>query len=484
MGRGCEVELGLGRSPTGRGLRSTAAGLFERGARGLSPVAADTPATRTEPIALAGDYHGAGVREHHVDAGEQITVDHDRSADELVEEGIDCPVGGTHVAAHGFTHRRCTDAHARCAKCEHRTADLAGAQRFERGARRVDVGHHDGGKRFAGRSLERSFPSFVDLDEIEQRADHAAHVAQPGCSGASTGFVERHGQRVGACVPRAVLGVGLAQHGPRACHVALGEVACAVGVVDFLAARVGGRVERRQLGLDAGELAFDRTQLVGVSRESLFEPRAFARRPLDRDAQRAELAADLGCLAARWRNPARPFVLKARACQVELDLGVGQPVELGQQCFGLELGGVEIDPQPGPVGFEVRNHTAIDGRAAVALDAPQTLGEDVRQTLGALTQRLEPQQRIADVVAALRRQLRLGVDDLGVELGQGGQHVVDLAGEIGAAVGAGGDAALQRFDLAAGSEDAQRGELGDEPAVTACRVGLAFQRAQLAPHLA
>ena len=37
------------------------------------------------------------------------------------------------------------------------------------------------------------------------------------------------------------------------------------------------RVECRQLGLDAGELTFDGAQLVGVSREALFEPRAFAR---------------------------------------------------------------------------------------------------------------------------------------------------------------------------------------------------------------
>ena len=59
-----------------------------------------------------------------------------------------------------------------------------------------------------------------------------------------------------------------------------------------------------------------------------------------------------------------------------------------------------------------------------------------------------------------------------------------LVGQLGAGGAAVGQPALQRGELAAGEEQVQGAQLGDERAVAAGGVGLALERAQLAAHLA
>ncbi|CAB4775198.1 unannotated protein [freshwater metagenome] len=273
------------------------------------------------------------------------------------------------MASHGFAHRRCANPHACGAEGQDGAAHLAGTQSLEGGASRVDVGHHHCSERLARRCFEGCFPALVDLDQIEQRPNDAAHIAQSCGAGAGAGFVECHGQRVGTGVPGAVFGIGLAEHGPRRGDGVLGEVPFGFGVFDGLAPGFGCRVKHAKLSLDGDELGLDRPEFVGVGGDALLESGAFARGSLDRDAQCAELTPDLGRLAARRCDAPGPLLLEPRPGPVELDLGIGQPVKLGHQRFGLELGGIEIGPQPGAVGFEVGHDTAVDRGGAVALDA-------------------------------------------------------------------------------------------------------------------
>jgi hypothetical protein len=74
-------------------------------------------------------------------------------------------------------------------------------QRPLRGLRTVD---HDGAERLAERGLDGLLPAGVDLDQIEQRAEHTVDVGEPFGAGAGVGGVERELQRFDPGVPREV----------------------------------------------------------------------------------------------------------------------------------------------------------------------------------------------------------------------------------------------------------------------------------------
>ncbi len=78
----------------------------------------------------------------------------------------------------------------------------------------------------------------------------------------------------------------------------------------------------------------------------------------------------------------------------------------------------------------------------------------------------------------------LGFEHLGVEAAELHADVLFLLGEIPAHAHPLLLSAAQLVDLAPGEVQADGVELGDEPVVAAGGVGLAFQRSQLAPHLA
>ena len=266
------VERGFrDHAPVSR-VGGTAPRLFERRTGGLGAIATDPPAARAEPVALAGDDDGARMREHDVDTREEITVDHHRPADELVEQRVDGRIRRADVAAHSLADGRRLDSHAGGPERQNRAAHLVVAERFQSGAGGVDTVDDDGGEGFTGRGLEHGPPSLIDLDEVEQGADHAADIAKARRAGACTSLVESHRECIGSGVPRAVLGVGVSVRAARVGHRPFRIVAGRVGVLDGSAAFDGHLVEGRQVGHDAGELVFDRVQLGGVGGQAALEP--------------------------------------------------------------------------------------------------------------------------------------------------------------------------------------------------------------------
>ena len=67
-------------------------------------------------------------------------------------------------------------------------------QKLEGGPGHVDVGYYHRGEGLAGGGLEGHFPARVDINGIEQGANHAIELAQPGRPGPRPGRVERSGQ--------------------------------------------------------------------------------------------------------------------------------------------------------------------------------------------------------------------------------------------------------------------------------------------------
>ena len=73
---------------------------------------------------------------------------------------------------------------------------------------------------------------------------------------------------------------------------------------------------------------------------------------------------------------------------------------------------------------------------------------------------------------------------VGVELGQAALEQRLLVAQLGPGRGGVAQPALERGQLAAGHEHVQRPQLGHQVAVAAGGLGLALERAELAPHLA
>ena len=200
----------------------------------------------------------------------------------------------------------------------------------------------------------------------------------------------------------------------------------------------------------------------------------------------ASSPAPLGRPPGRRGDAVGPLALEAGAVVGERGLGLGRARRAaGAEGGGLGVGVGQLGAEAGRLGLEGGDDGLVDEGAALALDPPPALGEHRGQAPGPLPQRLEADERVAEVVAA-------GV----AELGLGRQHArrrarpacarseVVLGGQLGPGRAAVAEPAPQGGELPAGEEQAQRAELGDEVAVAAGGVGLALERAELAPHLA
>ncbi len=342
-----------------------------------------------------GDDDGVGVGEGGVDRGGPVAVDGDgRGRAARRAGGSTSGRRGPDVAAHRLADRR-RRARGRCGAERQHRAGQRRRRRSAASARRpasTDV-DHDGGQRLAGaRPRTAASQPGVDLDEVEQRAEHAVD-ARPGARRRpATGprrapAASASARAVHAWRSASAASPGGARRPPRRC---LGRPRGA----DSGARRRPRRAAASALGAPArsasalGGLGGERDRASRAAAAVRRSPRsASVVGPGQRLAHGGQLAADLGGRADRRGRrlgvgPA-PLDARARSC-----LGEGRLV--GGQGLGLRLEAPR--PRPPTAASSARSRAARPrgwrsrpGRptaAALALDAAAPLGEQRRADPG------------------------------------------------------------------------------------------------------
>ncbi len=120
-------------------------------------------------------------------------------------------------------------------------------ERLESTSAGIDAVDDDGGDRIARRGLERRLPAVVDLDDVEERPEHAVDVGEAFCARPGARLVEGHLEGVGAGDPAVPLGLGLGGRGAGRVERRLGGQASLLGVVEAGDERSLGRLGPREL---------------------------------------------------------------------------------------------------------------------------------------------------------------------------------------------------------------------------------------------
>ena len=204
----CRLELGPGvgqgpfggRQGVGRG-GGALTGIVESGRGCATGRRPHPPARGPQPISGRGDEHRRRMGERCLHCRVDV-VDPGGAAEQSVEQARHARAAGAHVRAHRVADRRGVRVLAATTDRQDGAARGGVAQGGESASGGgVAVDDH-GGQCLAERGLDRLFPTLVDLDHVEQRAQHAFDAGQPLGSGAGMRGVERQLQRLDPGVPR------------------------------------------------------------------------------------------------------------------------------------------------------------------------------------------------------------------------------------------------------------------------------------------
>ena len=371
---------------------------------------------------------------------------------------------------------------------QHGTAHVGVAQRGERSPGSGTAVDDDGGERLAQRRFDRRLPAAVDLDDVEQRAEHAVDPGEPLGPGPGIG---PHRAPTGAPRPGPPLATTPRTH--------RGDAGCTarIGPRPRPATARPARSRRRAATPPTPAAEHSRAETFRL-RGQLFDPHAelvgagggapqLALAALDPGADRAELAAHLGRSARRLRPACvggLGDLVEPRPLGAERLFVLGECLTVGSDLFEGDDDLGELGAEAGRIGFEVGHHTGVEQLAVIAFERSLALGEHAGEAAGALAQLLHEHQPVADVVLATRRQLGLERHDLGVEPGERGLQLTVGARRFDAVDLDRLELGPQRRDLAPGDEHPQLVELLDQHLVPARRLGLALERLELTAHLA
>ena len=460
-------------------------GVGQRGGGRAARGGADTPAGRGESIASGGDDDGGGVFDRRGDGGID-RVDADGSRDEGFQEPAHARTAGAHVRQHRVADRRRGDRAVTSTGSEDGTAGVGRLERFERSLRRLGVLDHDGGQGLAERRLDGLLPTLIDLDQVEEGAEHTVDAGEPfgagtcvcGVEGELKGFDPSRRSR------RRLVGVGA--FGGEAFDVGVGLDAGVFGGGDLIDERRLDRLGLRTVGPQPFGVGLELFDAAG----ELFAPcggtTTLALAAFDTVPDRAQLAAHLGGRAGGFgaallvveQGRRDLFALFTECSFVGFEL-FGFGLDLAEGFFDL----IELGTELRCVAFEVRDHAGVEEGALVAFERSLALDEDGGEAACAFAELLDLHQAVGDVALTAGRQLGFERHDLGVEAGQFG---LELTFETAGVEAVGGDRfelGAQPGDFSAGDEDAQRLEFDDDLAVAASGLGLAFERSQLTPDL-
>ena len=348
-------------------------------------------------------------------------------------------------------------------RAPHRWCPSRGASASARRAGVAAVDHHRVSASPSAASTA-CLPAGVDLDEVEQRAEHAVDTGQPLGAGAGVGGVERQLQapRPGRAatrgrsaaswrcgVTRSNAGLG---RDARSCSALL-ELVDQRALRPPRPARSRRASARTRLASWSSRSRSSSTRVVDARRSSLSLRSTPVR--IERSSPRTSAAA-LAALAPPSSVPTAPRVNAARSSRERLLVGgrarsaSGATRPSARSPRRARRGTWPRRPR----GWRRRRRRAA-GRGRVRASA--CARRACRPGRGPLAELLDAHQPIADVVGAARRQLGLERHDLGVEPGERrlqlalGLRTASTAVDLDRL-----ELAAQRRDLAAGDEHPQR----------------------------
>ena len=456
---------------------------FERGAGCADTAGADAPARGGEAVTDTGDRDNARVREREVErVGPVALDDHSagsstssrRSTSSLRERTWE-RTGSAPSAPAARPRLPGTRGRQR----QHGAADLAFAELRQRRRGRGLAVDDDRGDRLADGGLERGLPAVFDVDEVEQRAEHAVDAVELRGAGTGAGGVERGGQRVTATIGagfallRAAVGGSARLRAPRR-RPRRDVCACATAISASVSASAAG----------VGPLRGLRQLLVEIVPAAARLARAWLPAALCRVVAAADRRGERSGLAAHFRQPARA----RRGRSSEASSASSSPIR--RASIGASFGRGRIRRRPvrwrcGRCRLPAwRQRSGRSRRPA----RPAPCG-GVRWPWCACRWPAATRLRPARPDRRVRRRVsRRARSQTSVTNASSRNSSSRSSRSVSACVGPRVVGRLQSRrewrHLASGEEHAQALELAGDVAVAASRVGLAFERLELAPDFA
>ena len=451
-------------------------------------------ARAAEAVAFAGDRHDARVGERDVERVLPAAVDEHERREQPGEHRIEPGPQAAHATRRAGA---CPRARTRSARPVARpSATSSSAWRSPRFSRSTAARAASSPsttiafERVAERGRDRDLAALVDVEEVDERTEHAVELDDRPRRRPRRGL-RRARARASRRAPASatlrssaravrVVGVAAALPRPRAAHalraVSSGATpACASTSARTRAASASAASAAAARGSSAAALGVDAAQLGART------PRRARRRSSRRGAVRAARARarHAGDSASASRDRARPpsAATSASAASTSARVGASDPksASTAASCSRTCAASATSD-----------STTPSSATAASSRSSPRRRSVDeVHEPAAALAQRLGAARARRRRRRRRDRERALGVEHVGVERAQPHAHVLLLLGELAARRRrACCSRAAQLLDLAPGEVQADRVQLGDEAVVAARGVGLALERAQLPPHLA
>ena len=459
---------------------------LQRRGGGTATRRTDAPTGGPEAIARSRDHHGHRVPDGQIDG--VVPAGHAHGAAEhCVEQFGHTLVTTPHMRAYGVAAAgRWRRRGATSTQRQHRAGDVVRLQRLQRGTAGGRRCHHHRLQGFTEGGFHRALPPGVDLDEVQQGAQHAIDTSKVLGAGPGAGALQRQMQRLGASLPAAELLGG---------HLTAAHEGFVRGVGGD-APGLGCFHARHELGLDglrrfdlvlqtlalcieASGALLQRLQTVALAAQ-------FGIGTLHAGAHGTQFAAHFGCgrCCRRAATELLDGIQRLASLLCELLLVGLQHLGLGAERSQVGLHTGKLVAQPPGIGLQVRHHAGVHELAAIALHGSAPLHQHRGNATGPFAQLFHPHHLVAQIGVAASGELGFGRHHVGVERRQlGAERLLGLS-ERDLVAGQRGESGPLRRDLATGEEDLQGTEFGDEVAVSACRIGLPFQRAQLPAHLA
>ena len=408
----------------------------------------------------------------------------DGGGQQAVEQPVETGQAGPHVVAHGFAADGGgqLEAAGNAGRVRGRSTEPPRPDPAQLGQGLAGAGHavdHHGGDGLAGRRLERRLPAVVDLDHLEQGADHAVDVGQ--ALGARPGHGPRRGRGPGlrpAPPTRAGRSRRLGRRRRRR-RRGLGGHPGRLGLLQGRHQGPFGHLGLGQLGPQALGFGGQAAGLLVQRLDARLHARHLTPALLDAGAQGRQLAPRLGRLVARpapgRRRPSRARTRPARRPAPPRPRPARRP--------GGQAGRPRRRPppgsagQPGGLGLQAGDHGPVDGGLELGCLRPAALGQQGGQAPGR-SRSDSKRTRASPRSSTPGRPMPSSATSTSVSRrASAARSSARGGGQLGPLGRGPAQSCLQPGDLAAGQVQAQGPQLVDQAVVATGRVGLALERA-------